>query len=141
MKYFLLREQAGQGCDYTIGCGITFEPLRANTMDEAITEVMGISDDWKTEILQGSKNTGYSVDDYIHDYILCGGSGLSDVEGNTERRMVTIRIYEVSNEVDMRPALTKRYDEIKAWQQELKCKEQEKAEYRQYEKLKKKFEK
>lgn len=40
-KFYLFRNQAGGGCDYTIGCGKELTALRAQTLEEAIAEASG----------------------------------------------------------------------------------------------------
>lgn len=37
-KFFLYRKQAGEGCDYTIGCGERLTPLQAQTVGDAVGE-------------------------------------------------------------------------------------------------------
>jgi hypothetical protein len=35
MKYVIIFEQRGEGCDYTIGCGIKFKIIEANDLEDA----------------------------------------------------------------------------------------------------------
>jgi hypothetical protein len=35
MKYFLVERQAGEGCDYTIGCGLRVTELSADSVEAA----------------------------------------------------------------------------------------------------------
>ena len=35
MKYTVILKQDGEGCDYTIGCGMTKTTIEANSLDEA----------------------------------------------------------------------------------------------------------
>jgi hypothetical protein len=37
-KFWMLMVQNGEGCDYTIGCGLCAEPLKAQTIEEARKE-------------------------------------------------------------------------------------------------------
>ena len=39
IKFFAYIEQAGEGCDYTIGCGCVLYPLKAQTYEEALKEI------------------------------------------------------------------------------------------------------
>jgi len=39
--FYGLFTQSGEGCDYTIGCGMVWRKLRATTPEEAVTEAMG----------------------------------------------------------------------------------------------------
>lgn len=38
MKFALVLKQNGEGCDYTIGCGMTMMALQSTTLDEALCE-------------------------------------------------------------------------------------------------------
>jgi len=44
MKFILIMEQDGEGCDYTIGCGKQFETIEADTVEEAKAKVPEILD-------------------------------------------------------------------------------------------------
>jgi hypothetical protein len=37
-KFWLLLVQEGEGCDYTVGCGMRAQPLKAQTIEEARVE-------------------------------------------------------------------------------------------------------
>lgn len=39
MKYMVLAEQYGYGCDYTIGCGKTFYQVEADSIDEVMEKI------------------------------------------------------------------------------------------------------
>ena len=41
-KYALWLKQTGEGCDYTVGCGNTLEPLRSETFAAAVVEAKEI---------------------------------------------------------------------------------------------------
>lgn len=43
MKLYVWFKQHGEGCDYSIGCGESLEPLKATTLEEAKIEVFGSS--------------------------------------------------------------------------------------------------
>lgn len=55
MTYYLFLRQEGQGCDYTIGCGMRLIILRATTLDEAKGESKEYFD---------ADNYGYGRGDY-----------------------------------------------------------------------------
>jgi len=40
MKFLILLEQNGEGCDYTIGCGINFEEIEAKDLKSACQRVV-----------------------------------------------------------------------------------------------------
>lgn len=40
MRYYLYETQTGEGCDYTIGCGLRMTPLEATTLEGAKQEVL-----------------------------------------------------------------------------------------------------
>jgi hypothetical protein len=125
MKYFYVREQGG-GCDYTIGCGISVEEIRAKSLDEAIEKVVGLPEDWKEYCEE---------DDYFCD------SGIYEISSRAEERKIKYaRLFEVNKVVDMIPILQKHLNEVEAYRAELKIKNAADAELKQYEKLKKKFE-
>jgi hypothetical protein len=39
MEYLVIRNQGNQGCDYTIGCGINYEFMEADTIDAILEEI------------------------------------------------------------------------------------------------------
>lgn len=135
-SYYLVMEQKNQGCDYTIGCGTTIEPIRATTMEEAIEEAIGIGADWQDHIDQISSKHK-NVKDYVHDYFLCY-SNLRYVN-DKERPMSSIDILEVSNTVSMLPLLKDKLEEVNAYVAKLGQKTQDNEEKQLYETLKKKY--
>jgi len=137
MKYYLYKQQEGQGCDYTIGCGMVLEELEATTKEEAIEEIIGLEDDWKENIVKDAAKKGYSIEDYINDYIICD-SALSYVDDD-ERSLEECVLLEVADEIDMMPKLTAVFNEIEKFKQEIEQQSSEKEERQQYEKLKKKY--
>lgn len=138
-KFFLLREQKGSGCDYSIGCGLTFEELRSTNQADALKEISGLSDNWKDEIIKGAANTGYSIGDYIHDYVI-SNSGLSDVASDDDGPHVDrITLFAVAETWDITSTLKGLLAEVKSFESEFHQHEKEKAERAQYEALKKKY--
>lgn len=127
MKYYLFRRQSGQGCDYTIGCGLSLERLSAKTKEEAIEEVIDLPDDWQ-EI---------EDEDELHD-ILCD-TGLSDADPAGFRPMSEVTLLEVASETDLLPILRAKLAEVNALKEKRAAQRQEEAERAQYEKLRKKF--
>lgn len=130
-KFYVLKQQDG-GCDYTIGCGISFDELKAKNKKEAIEEVIALPDDWKDY-----------VDD--HDYMtdIITDSGLPYADSNNERCLSGIWLLEVTHETDLFSILKKKHAEVEAFidveGKKLRLKHQEEAELAQYEALKKKF--
>lgn len=128
MRYFLLRRQKGEGCDYTIGCGLSFEEIEADSRKEAIEQVIDLPDDWEN----------ITDEDELHDML--GDTGLSNVEPG-EFEMEEVVLFEVKEAIDLIPILKKKLFEVENHKSHLRDKEREAAERAQYEKLKKKFEK
>lgn len=126
-KYFLYKEQEGQGCDYTIGCGSSFEEVEANSLNDAIDQVVDLPDDWDQ----------VEDEDELHDNIC--ESGISMVKIDNCDRLNTIELYEISKVVDLIPILKAKLAEVDAVLDGNRAKAKEAAERAQFEKLKKKF--
>jgi len=133
MKYYLIRVQAGQGCDYTIGCGLNVSHLRAKNKEDAIKEVIGLPDDWKESF---SKDW----EDYMYDT-----GYLGDAEDDMERQIESVDLLEVNEEIDMMPILKAKLAEVKGHFQSLQdqkdLKAKEARDLAEFERLKKKFKK
>lgn len=54
MNLYLMMQQAGEGCDYTIGCGKTFYKLRSTDMENAKKET--------SEIILDSTNSEQTIE-------------------------------------------------------------------------------
>lgn len=48
MKYLIVKQQSGYGCDYSIGCGISTEFVEAESAEEAFSK-MADGTDWMQE--------------------------------------------------------------------------------------------
>lgn len=139
-KYYCLREQAGQGCDYTIGCGIAIDIIYANSLEEAQKKLISLPETWKEDLVAWIEKEDGDVDDCYND-IICE-SGLDYVRSDEYGpRMASITLLEVTEEVDMMPILRTKLAEAEAFKDSLLQKVGEEAERAAYEKLKKKFEK
>lgn len=46
--FIAVLEQAGEGCDHTIACGVKVVNMRANTPDEAVEEAKEIAQDYQS---------------------------------------------------------------------------------------------
>jgi hypothetical protein len=40
MKYLVCQEQHGEGCDYTIGCGMRYDFIEAGSIDDVIEQII-----------------------------------------------------------------------------------------------------
>ena len=40
MKFLICLKQSGEGCDYTIGCGMNFEIIEASSLENAKEKVI-----------------------------------------------------------------------------------------------------
>ena len=40
MNYLVCRKQYGEGCDYTIGCGMVFDFLEASSIEDAVEKIV-----------------------------------------------------------------------------------------------------
>ncbi len=40
MKYLVCRKQTGTGCDYTIGCGMAYDFMEADSVDDVLEKVI-----------------------------------------------------------------------------------------------------
>jgi len=133
MRYFLLRRQIG-GCDYTIGCGISFEELSAKTREEARLEITGLHTGWQEKVRQ----MPVDKEDYIHDNLICE-TYLKDIAPDNEQKISEMFLYEVAEEIDCLPLLESAYAEIEQFKKELDVEEHERRERLQYQRLKAKY--
>lgn len=136
-KYFVYKIQKQEGCDYTIGCGISLEELEATSMNEAIEQVIDLPDSWREDFKKMDKDEWH---DYIHDTILdrirCSSSK-DEKEFNREFELEEINILEVSKVVDLIPLIKSKKEEVHLFL----SKEKKSDEFKEYKRLKKKFEK
>lgn len=138
-KYYCLREQSGQGCDYTIGCGIAIDTIYANSLEEAQKKIIDLPDTWKEDLVKWIEEENGDVDGCYHDTIC--DTGLSYVMSNDYGpTMDSVTLIEVTEEIDMISILRVKLAEAEAFKDSLNQKANEEAERAAYEKLKKKFE-
>lgn len=136
-RYYYIRRQNG-GCDYTIGCGISIQTIRASSKEEAIKKIIDLPDNWKQELKEWVDQEGGDVDGCYHDTI--ADSGMGDImPDDYVTRISSAELIEVTDEIDMMPILRAKLAEAEAFRKELSDAQKEKAELEQYEKLKKKF--
>lgn len=136
-KKFLYIRRQENGCDYTIGCGISVRIIKADSKEEAIKKIIDLPDNWKEELVNwiGQDN---DIDGCYHDTV--ADTGLSAVmDGEYENPIDSADLIEVADEIDMLPILEAKLEETEAFKKKLHEEAQEKSEREQYEKLKKKF--
>lgn len=136
MNYFLYRKQYNEGCDYTIGCGMSFKKLNATTKEKAIKEIICLEESWKENIIKKAIEKKCSIEDYINDYIVCG-SGLSYL--NEGGGLEDCLLLEVADEINMLPILIDLQKEVENFKLDMMAQSSEKGERQQYENLKKKY--
>lgn len=129
-KFLYLKKQSGEGCDYTIGCGINFEIIHAQSFDDALSEITCLPDDWKeiTDV------------DELHDVILDTDLSMMDETDDLNRHLVKAMLFEINDKNDILPILKQKFNELNEHKQNLVRANQEKSELEAYKKLKKKFE-
>jgi hypothetical protein len=118
--YLYIRRQNG-GCDYTIGCGISIEEIRAKSLEDAIDKIIDLPKDWK--------------ESWDEDMIY--GTGLARIDDDIDGA----ELIEITSSTDIMPILQAKLKEVKAFQEEAEKKVNEDIERKKYEELKKKFEK
>lgn len=136
-EYYYIRRQSA-GCDYSIGCGVSIGRISASSKEEAIERIIGLSAEWEKEYRAAVKN-GKDAEDYYSDLI--ASTGLYTVSPNKENSIFHAQLLEVVSDTDILPILEAKLLEISSLKDSLLKEEQEKFERKQYEKLKKKFDK
>jgi len=137
MKKFIYIRRQNNGCDYTIGCGISAKVIMAESKDEAIKKIINVDDTWKEDLIQNFEDG--CLEDFFYDYV--AGSGLIDLHDDNDFKIASAVLYEVSDEINMIPVLSSSLKELTDFKDNLLEEAKEKEERAQYEKLKKKFEK
>lgn len=125
----MVRRQ-NNGCDYTIGCGISISELKASSMAEAIENAIDLDPNWK------EKAKSAFASDYIDDMIADSALGYL----SRENPIVKAEILAVVESVDLIPIIVAKLQEIDAFKDALLKETQEEKERDQYKRLKKKFE-
>ena len=133
MKYYLVRVQKGEGCDYTIGCGLDVTLLSAKNKEEAIQKVIGLPSDWKETFSE-------DWEDEIYDT-----GYLGDAEPNRYQQIESVSLLEVNEEIDMMPILKAKLAEVRghfqAIQDQKDLEAKEARDLVEFERLQKKFKK
>ncbi len=131
MKYYLVRAQKGQGCDYTIRCGLDIKQIFAKTKAEAIKKISGIPDDWK-EVF--SKDWRDCMDETEY---------LDNIDPGSDQECSQMTLLEVNEEIDMIPILKAKLAEVNAHcrliQDQKNQAAKEEKDLAEYKRLQKKF--
>jgi hypothetical protein len=118
MKFICVMKQSGEGCDYTIGCGMNFITVDAVDAEEAAVKINKV---WfMSDYENGNADPAYH----------CVGG---------EQELITWRLFEVAQEYNLLPILHRwktDFDEKEATAENIK---REAEERRKYEELKRKF--
>jgi len=138
MKKFIYIRRQNNGCDYTIGCGISIKFIEAVSKKDAIKKIKNIDDTWKEYLQQAFEDGDLEVS--FNEYI--SESGLRDAMNDKSAGYIADEayLYEILSETDMMPVLRDTLKEMSDFKDKLFKQAEEKAERIQYEKLKKKFE-
>ena len=125
MKFVVLLKQAGEGCDYTIGCGYRYEFFEAKDMDDAL---------WKVR----TKNR----EDYDDDSLRIWGHEADEMKQAVilpaEAMVDALRTLSKREEKENRER-ERQEDERERLEKEAAATEREAEERANYERLKKKF--
>lgn len=89
MRFLVCQKQHGQGCDYTIGCGMRFDYVDAESVEAAIEKVV-----WP----DGRGEEDEDEDDM--DCALIGDSALSDILVIPAEHVVTVNVEKMTAEVE-----------------------------------------
>lgn len=128
MKFLVLYTGYGTGCDYTIDCNKTWRFMEAESMQEAINELMGDSpEDW-------------TDDEFEFFEKWCDGSELWLRCGTKDEHSYRkVEIFEISDSFDL-TTLCHKYRTVLAARKTVdKKKKSEEKERKEYERLKEKF--
>ncbi len=128
-KYFLYKVQAGEGCDYSIGCGQKLSELESTCMNDAIEEVLDLQYDWRS----------LSLDEL--EELVSHGESIWTMDEGQEQALYSCEILEVTDQVNLEPILNAKLQEYNALVNYKRSKGSEEKERELYEKLKKKFDK
>lgn len=121
LRGFLIVEEQGEGCDYTIGCGVAWYLWEAESFDALIADL-------RATLAKG----------YAGVYEESDGDGLAEaVVATHERRRNNIEIFEISasHKLDL-PALRAIYEDAEA---RVEAADKAEAERAEFERLKAKF--
>ena len=129
--YIVLITGYGEGCDYTIGCNVTWWTLKAANMKAAIETVMG------------THPLDISDEDIEDEDFFCCLDGLNWAKYDTQDMgsYEKIVIHEISQSQDLGPFCLNYQNSYQLRQEKQRKKRKEAAERKEYERLKAKFEK
>lgn len=136
MKQFLVvKRQAGEGCDYTIGCGVKVELVQAESLHAAFFKVVDLRHDWEASLKEEIKNLEESdeIEGFLHDWL----TYLPPIEG--ESALSEIDIYEVTVSLDAIPLIKAVRTDVQLMMADVKRSSKEDKEFKLYQELKKKF--
>ncbi len=141
MKHFIIEVYAGEGCDYTIGCGLRVEPAEANSIEELEDELKKylIMDPYYYESPEYDED---DEDDEDDDEVDTSNSAvIFDGEFFTggADKFESVTIHEVVETSSLKLPALKEQKRVKQKERDEKYKL--KKELKEYQKLKAKFEK
>lgn len=125
MKFALVMKQEGYGCDYSIGCGLRYHPLKATTLEAARAEAK--------QYLQGVPHDGYTCgheDCHLVDHDF----GTND-KGPFNPKLEFVDLVSVEERLPIQAW----FDESVAWHLEYQKQKDEAKERAEYERLAAKF--
>lgn len=97
MKYLYCKKQIGQGCDYTIGCGMVYGIIEAQSIEEAIEEIIYPSGRDECSALEGEMS--------LEEIFLVPAENVTKVDIETKRE-------EIENERKRQAAETEKEKEL-----------------------------
>lgn len=134
-KFICVKRQSGEGCDYTIGCGVRVDVIHAETEAEAQKRALNHADGWEEHFEEVAVISPDRLKDYVRDYI-CDMPGQSD-----DRSLSSFVLYEICSETDLILQLDKDVNYLRGLVAANQAEIKEAQERARYEELKKKFEK
>jgi len=139
MPNYVLIEEQNNGCDYTIGCGFRITPLRSETMEDAIKEVIDLDTygNWKEYIREGFEQDGSEMDFWCD-------CGLNKVKSPKQKykheyQIDNCYILEVTKSQPMMAKMTEKRAEVEEYIDSLTVEYAQKKKREEYEKMKKEF--
>lgn len=139
-KHFIYVRTQESGCDYTIGCGISLEDIYADSKEDAIKQIIALSDSWKEDLREWIKQEDGDIDGCYHDTMV--DTGLTDVMDDPYvTKPNNLYVLEIADSFSMIGILKLKLRAAEDFKAELLKEAKESSEKEQYEKLKKKFEK
>ena len=90
-RYLLIREQAGEGCDYTIGCGLDWTIVEGESLEAVVEELRQRATATADEYADFEEARGYDVKDHEMPWF--------DEYG--EHTIGSARLYEIGDAVEL----------------------------------------